>query len=66
MTADNPGLPSRGCARCSRPAHLVTPEGSLCTSHAFAVSGSDGDWIPLVRKDRIRGHPTSSEPTDTG
>ena len=54
MNADNTGSDRRACARCSRPAVLVTPEGSLCTGHALARSGSDGDWIPLIPKDMAR------------
>ncbi len=53
MSFDNPTPLDRACARCSRPALLVTPEGSLCSDHALSVSGTDGDWIPLIRKDTI-------------
>lgn len=66
MMPDNPGQPNRACARCSRPADLVTPEGTLCSGHALAMSGSDGDWIPLIRKDTIPGREVSSGRTRDG
>ena len=53
MSSDDMGSNRRACARCSRPAALVTPEGSLCTGHALAESASDGDWIPLIPKDVV-------------
>jgi hypothetical protein len=47
-------------------ARLVTPECSLCSDHALAVSGTDGDWIPLIRKNKIPGRTARPGPGQAG
>lgn len=40
----------RTCAKCTRDGDLVTPQGLLCTTHAFEAAIENEDWIPLITR----------------
>lgn len=64
MNPDNSAARTRTCAWCASLAELVTPEGTLCNGHAFAMAGYNGDWIPLIRK--VATLEGDSEPAEQG